>query len=246
MKDKILFAIALMCTMLLTSCGGGGDSATGGGEYDGGNTPSRPSTYNMNVIIEASAYTQTTTLDKLSTNIATATCSEGWVTLTRNAYSSGSPKITIDVTENTSTSSRSCVVTVTATDGNIVKINITQNGKAAVTPSTYNMDVAFEASGGSKTMELTDIKTAISTATSSGTWVTWAKQSYTSGSPKIKISASANTSTASRSCTVTVVATNDDIVKINITQKGKVPSGNPETNDEVSDQQPYSMDIEVW
>ncbi|MBR1840049.1 MAG: hypothetical protein IJ782_05660 [Prevotella sp.] len=89
MKEKILFAIAMMCTMLLTSCGGGGDSDDG--------TPSGPSTYSMNVTVEASAYSQ----------------------------------IMVEVSENTASTSRSGIVTVTATDGNVVKINITQKGANA-------------------------------------------------------------------------------------------------------------------
>ena len=123
MKDKILFAIAMMCTMLLTSCGGGGDSDDG--------TPSGPSTYSMNVTVEASAYSQTIELSKLRTNIASATCSATWVTLTRLSYTSGSPKIMVEVSENTASTSRSGIVTVTATDGNVVKINITQKGATA-------------------------------------------------------------------------------------------------------------------
>ena len=48
MKDKILFAIALMCTMLLTSCGGGGSD-------DGGGSSNRPSTYYMDINLEETA-----------------------------------------------------------------------------------------------------------------------------------------------------------------------------------------------
>ena len=47
MKNKILFAIALMCTMLLTSCGGG--------DSDGGGSSSRPSTYYMDINMESAA-----------------------------------------------------------------------------------------------------------------------------------------------------------------------------------------------
>lgn len=82
----------------------------------------------MNVTVEASAYSQTIELSKLKTNIASATCSATWVTLTRLSYTSGSPKIMVEVSENTASTSRNGIVTVTATDGNVVKINITMRG----------------------------------------------------------------------------------------------------------------------
>ncbi len=121
MKDKILFAIALMCTMLLTSCGGGGSD-------DGGGSSSRPSTYYMDINMDAAAGSQTIVLDKLNTNVSTAVSSASWLTPTRQAYTSGSPKIMIEATANTSTSSRNCTVTVTALNGNKVIITVIQKG----------------------------------------------------------------------------------------------------------------------
>jgi hypothetical protein len=109
MKNKILFAIALMCTMLLTSCGGG--------DSDGGGSSSRPSTYYMDINLESAASSQTVVLSNLKTNVSTATSSASWLTPSRQAYTSGSPKITIEATANTSSSSRNCTVTVTTVDG---------------------------------------------------------------------------------------------------------------------------------
>ena len=122
MKDKILFAIALMCTMLLTSCGGGGSDDGGGG------TPSRTSTYYMDVSMDATAGSQTIVLNNLNTDVSTAVSSASWLTPTRQAYTSGSPKIMIEATANTSTSSRNCTVTVTALNGNKVIITVIQKG----------------------------------------------------------------------------------------------------------------------
>ena len=121
MKDKILFAIALMCTMLLTSCGGGGSD-------DGGGSSSRPSTYYMDINMDAAAGSQTIVLDKLNTNVSTAVSSASWLTPTRQAYTSGSPKIMIEANANTSYSSRNCTVTVTALNGNKVIITVIQKG----------------------------------------------------------------------------------------------------------------------
>ena len=132
MKDKILFAIALMCTMLLTSCGGGGS--------DDGGTPSRPSTYYMDVNMEATAGSQTVVLSNLKTNVSTATSSASWLTPSRQAYTSGSPKITIEATANTASSSRNCTVTVTATDGNKVIINVIQKGTSQTSDQPQTND----------------------------------------------------------------------------------------------------------
>ena len=134
MKDKILFAIALMCTMLLTSCGGGGS------DDGGGSTPSRTSTYYMDVSMDATAGSQTIVLDKLNTNVSTAVSSASWLTPSRQAYTSGSPKITIEATVNTASSSRNCTVTVTATDGNKVIITIIQKGTSQTSDQPQTKD----------------------------------------------------------------------------------------------------------
>lgn len=130
MKKYILLAIvAFACNVLLVSCGGGGGSDDSGGS-SGGVTPTTPTprTYTQSITIDANNYSQTINLSDLKTNIVSAVSSKSWVTLTRNSYTSGSPSITIDVSENTSTSSRTCDITVTASDGNKVIIHLTQQG----------------------------------------------------------------------------------------------------------------------
>ena len=133
MKNKILFAIALMCTMLLTSCGGGGSD-------DGGGSSSRPSTYYMDINLEETAGSQTVVLSSLKTNVSTAISSASWLTPSRQAYTSGSPKITIEATVNTASSSRNCTVTVTATDGNKVIITIIQKGTSQTSDQPQTKD----------------------------------------------------------------------------------------------------------
>ncbi len=132
MKNKILFAIALMCTMLLTSCGGG--------DSDGGGSSSRPSTYYMDINMESAASSQTVVLSNLKTNVSTAISSASWLTPSRPAYTSGSPKITIEATANTSSSSRNCTVTVTATDGYKVIINVIQKGTSQTSDQPQTKD----------------------------------------------------------------------------------------------------------
>ena len=133
MKDKILFAIALMCTMLLTSCGGGGSD-------DGGGSSNRPSTYYMDINMEETAGSQTVVLNDLKKDVSTAVSSASWLTPSRQAYTSGSPKITIEATANTSSSSRNCTVTVTATDGNKVIITIIQKGTSQTSDQPQTKD----------------------------------------------------------------------------------------------------------
>ena len=133
MKNKILFAIALICTMLLTSCGGGGSD-------DGGGSSSRPSTYYMDINLEETAGSQTVVLSNLKTNVSTAISSASWLTPSRQAYTSGSPKITIEATAITASSSRNCTVTVTATDGNKVIINVIQKGTSQTSDQPQTKD----------------------------------------------------------------------------------------------------------
>ena len=102
------------------------------------------------------------------------------------------------------------------------------------------MDVNLDASASSKTIELSSLKTSISTISSSESWLTASKQSYSSGSPKIQITATANTSTISRECKVTVIASDDNEVVITVVQNGHPQ---PQTNDEVSDKDALSREL---
>ncbi len=199
----------------------------------GGGTPSSPSTYYMDVSIGSSAHSQTIELTNLRTSISTATCSASWLTASKVSYSSGSPKLQLQVTANTSISSRYCTVTVTATDGNDVIITVVQNGISM-------MDVNLDASASSKTIELSGLKTSISKISSSESWLTASNLSYSSGSPKIQIKATANTSTISRECKVTVIASDDNEVVITVVQNGHPQ---PQTNDEVSDKDALSREL---
>lgn len=122
-----------MCTMLFTSCGGGGSD-------EGGGTPSRTSTYYMDVNLDAGVCSQTLVLNNLNTNVSTATSSASWLTLTRQSYTSSSPQIIIEATANTSASSRNCTVTVTATDGNRVIITVIQKGTSQSTGQPETTD----------------------------------------------------------------------------------------------------------
>ena len=132
MKDKILFAIALMCTVLLTSCGGGGS--------DDGGSSGRSATYYMDINMDAAASSQTVVLSNLKTDVSTAVSSASWLTPSRQAYTSGSPSILLEATANTAASSRNCTVTVTAADGNKVIITVIQKGTSQTSDQPQTND----------------------------------------------------------------------------------------------------------
>ena len=132
MKDKILFAIALMCTVLLTSCGGGGS--------DDGGSSGRSATYYMDINMDAAASSQTVVLSNLKTDVSTAVSSASWLTPSRQAYTSGSPSILLEATANTATSSRNCTVTVTAADGSKVIITVIQKGTSQTSDQPQTND----------------------------------------------------------------------------------------------------------
>jgi len=238
MKDKILFAIALMCTMLLTSCGGG-DSDGGGSSADivgvwkctsvdtGGWGNSARSRINVGDIIifkNDNTYTITGNYNE-----------SGKYTVNGNTLTGTSRGVTIPY-EIVTLSSTTLAIRLKA-----LGLGLTFSRYSGGIPSTYNMNVDIDANASSKTIELTDLKTIIDTATSSASWLT-VSISYSSDS-RVQIKAVANTSTSSRNCTVTVTAIDGNKVIINVIQNGA--SDQPQTKDEVSDQQPYSMDLSL-
>ena len=105
---------------------------------------------------------------------------------------------------------------------------------------TYYMDISIEATACSQIIVLNDLSTNVSSATSSATWLTPTRRTYTSGAPSIMIEVTADTATSDRNCTVTVTAADGNKVIITVVQKGtSQTSDQPQTNDEVSDQQPF-------
>ncbi len=227
MKDKILFAIALMCTVLLTSCGDDDNGSsivgvwkcksvdTGGwGNY----ARSRINVGDIIIFKNDNTYTITGNYNE-----------SGEYTVNGNTLTIGAIPYEITVSSTTLT------IRLKA-----FGLGHTFSRYSGSIPSTYNMNVDIDANASSKTIELTDLKTIIATATSSASWLTVSKLSYSSDS-RVQIKAVANTSTSSRNCTVTVTAVDGNKVIINVIQNGA--SDQPQTKDEVSDQQPYSMEV---
>ena len=112
---------------------------------------------------------------------------------------------------------------------------------------TYQQAETLSAENADKTVTLTNLKTAIKDIEYNADWLTVIKQSYTSGSPSLRLTATANVkdgeSTNSRSCTVTITANSGDKVLLNVTQQGaerKTGIDNP--HDTPTDQPAYSRE----
>lgn len=98
------------------------------GDNSGGNGGGSSSTYYMDVHLNSSAQSQIIELTNLETSVSKISSSASWLIVSKQPYSSGSPKIKIDATANTSSSSRECKVTVIASDDNEVVITVVQKG----------------------------------------------------------------------------------------------------------------------
>lgn len=248
MKDKILFVMAFMCVMVLASCGGGDDGDSSGGGY-------RSSIVGVWEVIS---------FQKSSSVHVEGGCKVG----DRIYFNSDGTYKDAEDTGRWSLSGN--IITISLNDGSIpgyfeiknlsssslelyldygflqaiIKCKRVDGGSGGVTPSgpsTFYMDVNMGSRACSQTIELTNLKTSISTATSSASWLTVLKQPYSSGSPQIQIDATANPLTSSRNCTVTVTAADGDKVIITVVQK---EHSQPETNDEVSDKEALSRELQ--
>lgn len=128
---KTIKIIVMICaaTMLLTACGGDGDSDSGSSSSDPTNVEPTGKTYSAELVLQAQGAEQTVKLDKLSSAIATLQCSESWLTVEKEAYSTGAPQVKMRWTENTADNVRKCIVTVTTTTSDKLIISVTQKAK---------------------------------------------------------------------------------------------------------------------
>ena len=133
-KIKILASLCFVTIVL--AAWGGGDG--GGSSNDPTNIDPSGKTYTAELELQAAAAEQTVKLDNLSSAIATIQCSESWLTLEKEAYTSGAPKVKVRWTENTSDSDRKCNVTITTTTSDKLIISVTQKAKAVDTDGSHD------------------------------------------------------------------------------------------------------------
>lgn len=91
-------------------------------------------------------------------------------------------------------------------------------------PQTYKQTVSLPYTASEITVTLDNLKSEISGIYNVPSWMTIDKLSYSSGSPKIKISHLKNTELKTRECTVVVIAKSGDKVELTITQDA-LPEG---------------------
>lgn len=86
---------------------------------------------------------------------------------------------------------------------------------------THTQEIVMPPKASEKTVTLTQLSTDISTVENSASWLTVEKQTYSSGSPQIKLRSTDNTGTVERKCAVTITATSGDKVILSVTQQSE-------------------------
>lgn len=136
MKAIKILASLCFATFVLAACGGGSDG--GSSNSDPINIEPTGKTYSAELELPAEASAQTVNLDKLSSAISTIQCSESWLTVEKQAYTSGTPQVKMSWTENTTDNERKCIVTVTTTTSDKLTISVTQKAKAVDTGESHD------------------------------------------------------------------------------------------------------------
>lgn len=113
------------------------------------------------------------------------------------------------------------------------------------TGQTYQQAETLPAEKADMTVTLTNLTTAIKDIEYNTDWLTVIKQTYTSGSPSLRLTATDNVkdgeTTTARSCTITVTATSGDKVLLTVTQEGvERKTGIEDSHDTPTDQPAYS------
>jgi len=94
-----------------------------------GGTPDTPQVYYQSVSVPAQSGTLEVTLTSLKAEIQSLSNPGTWLSISWPAYISGSPKVKLTFSENTSTEARTADATFTATDNNKVILTVTQQGQ---------------------------------------------------------------------------------------------------------------------
>lgn len=117
-------------------------------------------------------------------------------------------------------------------------------------PQTFSQTVNVSAEKSTQTVTLSNLKLAISNISQSDDWCKATIQSYTSGSPSIKLEIAENTTGNARHSNIVITDTygNKVLLAVNQVKKGDTPNPNPDTNkngiedshDVVTDQPAYA------
>ncbi|MCF8298474.1 MAG: C10 family peptidase [Saprospiraceae bacterium] len=127
----------------------------------------------------------------------TATESCSFVTITSGSSGTGNGSVSYTVSANSSTSPRSCIITVQGQS-----YTITQSGNCTFTLSSTGQN--FTHTGGTGSFTITTSTGCSWTATESCSWLTITSPASGSGNGSITFSVTPNTTTAQRNCVITV------------------------------------------
>ena len=103
----------------------------------------------------------------------------------------------------------------------ILCMNACGDKKEEIDGRAFTQELTLPASESEQTVTITKLSVGIENIQNSAQWLTVIKQTYTSGSPQVKLSATANTSKDERKCNVTITANSGDKVILTVTQQGK-------------------------
>ena len=136
-RSKIFsLLLAFVAVIALAACGGDDNSDS---------SPLNPvgpegRTYQQSVTLPAQGADKTVSLTDLSTAIREMEEATDWLTVMKQSYTSGVPRVRLTASDNTNgnaaTTERKCVVTITATSGDRVLLVVTQEGYEPEAPKT--------------------------------------------------------------------------------------------------------------
>lgn len=107
------------------------------------------------------------------------------------------------------------------------------NGGGSYTPKSYTQSVTLPVKGGDMTVTLSNLSSAVSSVSSTPSWLVITREYYSSGAPTLKIGYEENKEGQERKVTVTVTASSGDRVALTITQQATGGSGGGGTQEDV-------------
>ena len=115
------------------------------------------------------------------------------------------------------------------------------SGGGTYPPKTYSQSVTLPAQGGEQVITLSDMSSAVSSVSSSPSWLVISPQFYSSGAPTLKLEFQENTENQERKASVTVSASSGDKVLLTITQQaGERKDGIDDLHSDKTDQPSYA------
>lgn len=148
MKNKVLYIMTSLTILLFAACGGGGDDNNGSSSTPVGPSTPEGKTYQQSVMLPAIGVDKEVSLNDLKTAIQKMEGDATWLSVSQQNYTSGSPAVRLIATDNVkdgeTTNTRSCNVTITAVNGDIVVLSVIQEGAESKTGIDDSHDVTTD------------------------------------------------------------------------------------------------------